>query len=165
MDIIQLYETEISTKEIFSLMKKNIYNSSNDKNTFNIDKKYTLQRRTMISLIQKISKKMNFKSQTFFLCIHYLDIIFFEQKEISYNYNLLAAGCLITAAKFCENVFLKPTFQHFIDICNEEINVATNQITKEDLFLYEIIICKILNYKLNYHNYIIIIFHTVLYSL
>ena len=152
MDIIHIYETEISTKEIFSLMKKNIYNSSNDKNTFNIDKKYTLQRRTMISLIQKISKKMNFKSQTFFLCIHYLDIIFFEQKEISYNYNLLAAGCLITAAKFCENVFLKPTFQHFIDICNEEINVATNQITKEDLFLYEIIICKILNYKLNYYT-------------
>ena len=61
MDIIQLYETEISTKEIFSLMKKNIYNSSNDKNTFNIDKKYTLQRRTMISLIQKISKKQQIK--------------------------------------------------------------------------------------------------------
>ena len=93
---------------------------------------------------------MNFKSKTFYLAVNYLDIIFSKQKNISYNYNFIAAACLITASKFCENVPLKPTFQRFINLFNNETNNNENKITKEDLFLYEIIICKILDYKLNY---------------
>ena len=93
---------------------------------------------------------MNFKSKTFYLAVNYLDIIFSKQKDISYNYNLIAAACLITAFKFCENVPLKPTFKRFIYIFNEEMNSTDFIITKDDLFFYEIIICKMLDYKLNY---------------
>ena len=139
-------EIEIPPIEIFSLMKNNIYNSRRDKNIIN--KAYIVQRKTLITLMNKVSNKMNFKSKTFFLAVNYLDIVFSKQKNISYNYYILAAACLIIASKFSENVQLKPTFKRFIDFFNNEIN--NNIITKDDLFLYEIIICKILEYKLNY---------------
>ena len=93
---------------------------------------------------------MNYKSRTFYLAVNYLDIIFSKKKDIKYNYNLLAAACLIISSKFCENVPLKPTFKHFINLYNEEINNNELQGTKEDLFLYEIFVCKSLDYKLNY---------------
>ena len=148
MEFSNLKEIELPPNEIFSLMKTNIYNYHRDKN--NIDKTYIIQRKSLIDLISKISTRMNFKSRTFYQAVNYLDIIFSEQKNINYNYNLLAAACLITSSKFCENVPLKPTFNRFIDIVNEEINNNESKVTKDDLFLYEIIICKILNYKLNY---------------
>ena len=82
----------------------------------NIDKSYTLQRRVLISLIHKISNKMGFKSQTFFLAINYLDIIFSKNTDILYDYNLLAVGCLIIASKYCENVPLRPIFKYFVNL-------------------------------------------------
>ena len=143
-------EFEIPYIEIFSLMRNNIYNYHRDINSIKIDKTYIAKRKSLIALIYKISNRMNFKSKTFYLAVNYLDIIFSKQKDISYNYNLIAAACLITAFKFCENVPLKPTFKRFIYIFNEEMNSTDFIITKDDLFLYEIIICKMLDYKLNY---------------
>ena len=131
-------EFEIPYIEIFSLMRNNIYNYHRD--IIKIDKTYINKRKTLIALIFKISNRMNFKSKTFYLAVNYLDIIFSKQKNISYNYNLIAAACLITAFKFCENVPLKPTFKRFINIFNEEMNSNDFIITKDDLFLYEIII-------------------------
>lgn len=150
MELSNSNDIEIPPIEIFTLMRKNIYNYHRDKNSINIDKSYTVQRKALISLIYKISNKMYFKSKTFYQAVNYLDIIFSKQKNISYNYNFIAAACLITASKFCENVPLKPTFQRFINLFNNETNKNENKITKEDLFLYEIIICKIIDYKLNY---------------
>ena len=143
-------EFEIPYIEIFSLMRNNIYNYHRDINSIKIDKTYIAKRKSLIALIYKISNRMNFKSKTFYLAVNYLDIIFSKQKDISYNYNLIAAACLITAFKFCENVPLKPTFKRFIYIFNEEMNSTDFIITKDDLFFYEIIICKMLDYKLNY---------------
>ena len=150
MELSNSKDIEIPPIEIFYLMRKNIYNYHRDKNSINIDKSYTVQRKSLISLIYKISNKMNFKSRTFYQAVNYLDIIFSKKKNISYNYNFIAAACLITASKFCENVPLKPTFQRFINLFNNETNNKENKITKEDLFLYEIVICKIIDYKLNY---------------
>ena len=129
MEFSNLKKNELPPKEIFSLMKTNIYKYHRDKNSININKSYILQRKSSVN---------------------YLDIIFSKQKNIIYNYNLLAAACLITSSKFCENVPLKPTFKHFLELYNEEINNNEIKATKDDLFLYEIIICKILDYKLNY---------------
>ena len=150
MEFSNSKKIELPQNEIFSLMKTNIYKYHRDKNSININKSYILQRKSLIDLIHKISTKMNYKSRTFYLAVNYLDIIFNKQKDIKYNYNLLAAACLIISSKFCENVPLKPTFKHFINLYNEEINNNELQGTKEDLFLYEIFVCKSLDYKLNY---------------
>jgi len=150
MEFSNSKKIELPQNEIFSLMKTNIYKYHRDKNSININKSYILQRKSLIDLIHKISTRMNYKSRTFYLAVNYLDIIFNKQKDIKYNYNLLAAACLIISSKFCENVPLKPTFKRFINLYNEEINNNELQGTKEDLFLYEIFVCKSLDYKLNY---------------
>ena len=150
MEVISLYEMEVPPLEILSLMKKNINkNDYEEKNTIYIDKSYILQRKSLITLIHKIHREMGFKSQTFFLAVNYLDIIFSNNNKCSYNYNLLAVGCLIVASKYCENVPLRPTFNNFVNIYNKKVK-DKNYATKEILFEYEIIICKKLNYKLNY---------------
>ncbi len=150
MEVISLYEMEMPPLEILSLMKQNINNNNYDEqNTIYIDKSYIIQRKSLISLIHKIYREMSFKSQTFFLAVNYLDIIFSNNNKCSYNYNLLAVGCLIVASKYCENVPLRPTFNNFVTIYNKKIK-DNNYATKEILFEYEIIICKELNYKLNY---------------
>ena len=150
MEFSNSKKIELPQNEIFSLMKTNMYKYHRDKNSININKSYILQRKSLIDLIHKISTRMNYKSRTFYLAVNYLDIIFSKKKDIKYNYNLLAAACLIISSKFCENVPLKPTFKHFINLYNEEINNSELQGTKEDLFLYEIFVCKSLDYKLNY---------------
>ena len=150
MEVISLCEMEISPIPIFAKMKDNIYNHYEEKSVININKSYIIKRKSLISLIQKISNKMGFKSQTFFLAIDYLDIIFSKNKNIFYNYKLLAVGCLIISSKFCENVPLKPIFYNFAIFYNNEINDENYKITEDDLFKYEIIICKILDYKLNF---------------
>ena len=150
MEFSNSKKIELPQNEIFSLMKTNMYKYHREKNSININKSYILQRKSLIDLIHKISTRMNYKSRTFYLAVNYLDIILRKKKDIKYNYNLLAAACLIISSKFCENVPLKPTFKHFINLYNEEINNNELQGTKEDLFLYEIFVCKSLDYKLNY---------------
>ena len=150
MEVISLYEMEVSPIKILSLMKNNIYNHFELESINNIDKAYTLQRKSLISLIHKISNQMCFKSQTFFMAVNYLDIIFSKQNNHSYNYGHLAVACLIIAFKYCENVPLKPIFKYFVNFYNNEIPDNQNKATKEDLFNYEVIICKLLDYKLNY---------------
>lgn len=81
MDENHFYETEISPKEILKIMKTNIY-ENNFKNTINyISSDYLLNRTYLFSLIRKISNKMGFKSQTYFLSIYYLDILFLKIKK------------------------------------------------------------------------------------
>ena len=150
MEVISLYEMEVSPIEILSLMKNNIYNHFELESINNIDKAYTLQRKSLISLIHKISNQMGFKSQTFFMAVNYLDIIFSKQNNHSYNYGYLAVACLIIAFKYCENVPLKPIFKYFVNFYNNEIPDNQYKATKEDLFNYEVIISKMLDYKLNY---------------
>jgi len=136
MEVISLYRTEVSQLDILSLMKNNIYNFYKEKN---INREYILQRKSLIDLIYKISIQMIFKTQTIFLAVNYLDIIFSKNNEIPYNYRLLALGCLIIASKFCENVTSRPIFKYFVNLYNKEVK---DNVTKTKLFEYEIIICK-----------------------
>ena len=151
MEVISLYEMEVSPLKILNSMKDNIYYINEYKNINNNIKTYIIKRKSLISLIYKISNKMGFKSQTFFLAVNYMDIIFTkENKQLQYNYNILAVACLIVASKYCENVPLRPIFKYYIIIYNNEIKDNNHKINKDILFKYEIIICKMLNYKLNY---------------
>ena len=151
MEVISLYEMEVSPLDILNVMKDNIYDINENQNIINNNKTYIIKRKSLISLIYKISNKMGFKSQTFFLAVNYMDIIFTkEPNQFQYNYNILAVACLIVASKYCENVPLRPIFKHYIILYNNEIKDNNHKINKDILFKYEIIICKMLNYKLNY---------------
>ena len=71
MDENAICESEVSPKEIITQMKLNIFqNYSLSKNSLiNLD--YLLYRPSIFSLIHKISNRIGFKSQTYFLSIYY----------------------------------------------------------------------------------------------
>ena len=152
MEVISLYEMELSPNEIISIMKNNIYNHFEEQSILKVNKTYTLQRKSIISLINKISHKIGLKSQTFYLAVNYLDIVFSKQNQMPYDYGQLAIACLIISTKYCENVTSKPIFKNFVNSYNEEMEDDKYKITKDNLFNYEIIICKMLDYKLNYYT-------------
>ena len=53
MEVISLYEMEVSPIEILTLMKNNIYDHYEEQTIINVHKTYTLQRKTLISLISE----------------------------------------------------------------------------------------------------------------
>ena len=145
------YETEISPKEILKIMKTNIY-ENNFKNTINyISSDYLLNRTYLFSLIRKISNKMGFKSQTYFLSIYYLDILFLKNKKIDCNYKTLGLACLLLSAKYIENDPRIPNLSAFIKAYNMVVGYKYF-ISVTDLFYAEVLTCKMLEYKLNYYT-------------
>ena len=151
MDENNVQKTEIPPKEIFNLMKTNIFDNFTHFSLFSINKDYINSRKALFSLLHKITIRMGFKSQTFFLCAHYLDIIFIKKKRIHLNLNILGLSCLCLAAKFCENDPMVPHLQYFIKIFNN-INGYKNAILMSELKKGEVVVLKILNYKLNYYT-------------
>ena len=151
MDENSVQKTEIPPKEIFNLMKKNIFDNFTHFSLLSINKDYLNSRKALLSLLHKITIKMGFKSQTFFLCAHFLDIIFIKKKRIHLNLNILGLSCLCLAAKYCENDPMVPHLQYFIKIFNN-INGYKNAILMSELKKGEVVVLKILNYKLNYYT-------------
>ena len=151
MELNTLYKYELSPKEIFISMRENLYDFP--PNLTSIDNKYLNTRTKLIQLLRKISSKMYFKSQTYFLSIYYLDILFTDNKfkKIDLNYNIIALVCLLLAAKFCENDPIVPELKYFTKIYNKQIG-KKNAISVSDLFYYEVMIIKLLNHKLNYYT-------------
>ena len=159
------YNTELLPEDIVRAMKKNIYlNYLNFTSYSDINQKYLNIRSSLFSLIHKISNKMNFKSSTYFLSIYYLDVIFLKD-EVSYKYNnsfeLLGLSCLVLAAKHLENDPTVPHLKRFVStydyiikqiILNSKSENMPNyaNISTNDLFFCEVIVCKLLNYKINY---------------
>ena len=88
MDENAICESEVSPKEIITQMKLNIFqNYSLSKNSLiNLD--YLLYRPSIFSLIHKISNRIGFKSQTYFLSIYYLDILHIKHQKIDINLKL-----------------------------------------------------------------------------
>ena len=156
---------ECLPEEIIETMQKNIYHNYIYFTSYsNINQNYLFIRNSLFALIQKISNKMNFKSQTYFLSIYYLDLIFLKNKIPSLyneNYELLGLTCLVLAAKHSENDPTVPQLQHFVNTYNSVIKQIMHNyeskiiynygnISFKDLKLSEVVTCKILNYKLNY---------------
>ena len=144
-------ETEVSPKEILKIMKTNIY-ENNFKNSINyISSDYILNRASLFSLIRKISNKMGFKSQTYFLSIYYLDILFLKNKKIDCNYKTLGLACLLLSAKYIEIDPRIPNLTVFIKAYNMVVGYKYF-ISVTDLFYAEVLACKMLEYKLNYYT-------------
>ena len=159
------YNTEFLPEEIIQTMQKSTYHNYLYFTSYDdINKNYLLIRNSLFSLIHKVSNKMNFKSNTYFLSIYYLDIIFLKNKIPSLyndNYELLCLTCLVLAAKHLENDPIVPHLQYFVNTYNYIIKDDNHdldsktcynyaKISFKDLMLSEVIVCKMLNYKLNY---------------
>ena len=151
MEENNLNEGEIPPKQIFELMKKNIYDNFINYSYSAINKDYISSRKSLFNILHKITIKMGFKSQTFFLCAHYLDIIFTKKRRVTSNLNTLGLACLCLSAKFCENDPIVPHLQYFIRIFNYIMGYK-NIITMSELKRTEVLVLKILNYKLNYYT-------------
>ena len=151
MELNCLYDTEIDPKRIFDSMKTNIYNNFTNNSFSSISKEYLSLRNELFNLIKKISNKMGFKSQTYFLSIYYLDILFSQNKKIDCNFNIMGLACLLLSAKYCENDPAIPELKYFIRIYNRIVG-NRNSISVSDLFYSEVITCKMLNHKLNYYT-------------
>ena len=138
-------------RQMIDNMHKNfIPNSKHD-----ICKEYIFQRKNIFHILHKIMTKMGFKSQVFFLSTHYLDIIFSSKKNIKIKINIyaLALACLCISSKFLELDPLVPELYYFIrtyyNICGYKIK---NPISLQDLKYAEVLVLKILDYKLNYYT-------------
>ena len=121
MDESNVQKTEVAPKEIFALMKKNTFDNYSHYSLISINRDYINSRKSLFNLLHKITIKMGFKSQTFFLCAHFLDIIFTKKKRINLNLNILGLSCLCLAAKYCENDPIVPHLQYFIKAFNSVI--------------------------------------------
>ena len=142
-------EAEINPKQIFELMKKNIFDNYFNYSYISINKDYLSSRKSLFNILHKITNKMGFKSQTFFLSAHYLDILYSKKRRINGNLNTLGLACLCLSAKYCENDPMVPHLQYFIRMYNH-IMGHKNIISMSDLKRSEVLVLKILNYKLNY---------------
>ena len=150
-----LTEKEFPLNEIFAqILANNNLNFSPFSQT-NINKEYLYHRKNIFNILHKITNKMGFKSQVFYLSANYLDIIFSSKKIIKYEFNIytLALACFCLSAKFCEIDPIVPQLNYFIKIYYNIIGYKIkNPISLQDLKYAEVYILKLLNYKLNYYT-------------
>ena len=151
MDENSIYDSEVSPKEIIKRMKLNIFQNveTNNNSLINID--YLLYRPSIFSLIKKISNKIGFKSQTYFLSIYYLDILHIKHQKIDLDLKVLSLACLLLAAKYVENDQNVPNLPYFVVIFNSLVEYR-DIISIQDLIYAEVLTCKLLEYKLNYYT-------------
>ena len=148
METIYPSTNEIDPQEVFKTMRADFFKLSNSFQILSINKEYLNKRKDLINFNHKITKKIGFKSQTFFLSIYYLDIIFISNKNLQItNYFLLSLSCLIIAAKYCEIDPNVPPLQNFINIYNR---YKLHQIGMRDILKMEVNILKFLNYNIHY---------------
>ena len=144
-------ESEIPCDEILEKMRKNIYNNFPNYSISSINKDYIKNRISIIKILQKIAFKMGFKSQTFFLSAYYLDIVFMKKKKVNINLYKIGLASICLSAKHCENDPIVPPLQYFIKVYNNVMGYRTT-ISMNDLMYAEVLLCKLLNYKLNYFS-------------
>ena len=142
-------ELEFSANEILKNMCRNTFNNFQTYDSSSINQNYLNLRNSIFNIIQKITMRFGFKSQTFFLTTYYLDIIFLKKKKININLYKLGLACLCLSSKFCENDPIVPQLQYFVKAYNG-ITGYKNFISMNELMHSEVIVCKILKYKLNY---------------
>ena len=151
MDENAISESEVPPKEIINQMKLNIFQNYNTYNNSLINIDYLLYRPSIFYLIHKISNRIGFKSQTYFLSIYYLDILHIKHQRIDIDLKLLSLACLTLSAKYVENDKNVPNLPFFVAIFNSLVEY-NNIISIQELIYAEVLTCKLLEYKLNYYT-------------
>ena len=144
-------ESEIPCEEMLEKMRKNIYNNFPNYSISSINKDYIKNRNSIFKILQKVAIKMGFKSQTFFLSVYYLDIVFMKKKKINISLYKIGLASIVLSAKHCENDPIVPPLQYFIKVYNYVMGYRST-ISMNDLMYAEVLLCKLLNYKLNYFS-------------
>ena len=150
------YNSEISPIEIFKAMSHNNPRIPKVTNKF-----YTEKRRELLNIIRSINTKLDFNSQTFFLCIYYMDIIFSEEGAVYqslYDYLLISLSCLVIASKFNENDPRVPDITKYISMCSD-VTKYRYIFCLEEIRQGEVLALKKLGYKLNYYS----IYHFIVF--
>ena len=151
MNEYNIDEGGVSPRQIFEYMKNNIYNNFYDYSYSSINKEYLYSRKALLNIMHKITIKMGFRSQTFFLSALYLDIIFSQRNTINISLNVLGLASLSLSAKYIEIDPTVPHLQYFTRVYNSIMGYK-NTISINDLRIAEVVILKLLNYKLNYYT-------------
>ena len=154
-------------------------NNIQQPNTNTSDNNYLINtylsiRQDILSLLKKITNKLNFKSQTFFLAVTYMDIIIYtmllqienknENYKINYNNNDLyikALSCLVIASKYQELDYSIPNLRNYIEYYHLYGGKHTPFVTTDQLRQEEVNVLILLKYKLSYYtiyDYITFIF-------
>ena len=166
------YNAHLPPKTIFSKMI--LVNDPLIKNLdLNAEKNriYFSRRKQLKNLMKSVNSYIDFNSQTYFLMLYYMDIIFTHKdlEKIFYshftlwyqypivndlqmsNYVLLSLACLVVASKFNENDPMVPSMSSYIRLLYE-FSKKKFIFNLDSLFLAEIVVLKILKYKLNYYT-------------
>lgn len=160
-----IYKIEIDPKQIFQTMISTV-STNNKYSLLNPSTSYISIRKEVLSKIKKISYKLGFKSQTFFLAIEYIDSIFLSDEKIlsiTSKMMLYSLACLVIAAKFEENDNTIPNLPTFVDY----YNVYNRNIINADMLREAEVNCIIkLGYKLNrcsaYHYFSFLFCHGII---
>ena len=144
-------DSEISPKEIIRQMKLNFFKNYPTNNNPLINLDYLLYRPSIFALIHNISNRIGFKSQTFFLSIYYLDILHLKNKKIDLDLKTISLACLLLASKYTENDQYVPVLPAFVAVFNSIVDYK-DFISNKELLFAEVLICKLLEYKLNYYT-------------
>ena len=173
------YKSEIPPKIIFSRMKEtNIddsYIDNNESNRVNLNiernRIYFSRRKEIKNLMKLVNTHINNNSQTLFLTLYYMDIIFTHKdlEKVFYshfkllynntssndiqmnNYVLLSLACLIIASKFIEIDPHVPTMSSFIRLLYQ-YSKKKYIFNLDSIYMAEVVVIKLLKYKLNYYT-------------
>ena len=180
------YNSEIPPKTILSKMLKTniddnyLDNSEPNKIDLNIERNriYFSRRKELKSLMKSVNSHIDNNSQSLFLTLYYMDIIFthkdlekvFYSHFYIYNsyespnniqmndYALLSLACLIIASKFNENDPHVPTISSYIRLLFG-YSKRKYSFSLYSLYMAEVVVLKLLKYKLNYYT----IYHYLIY--
>ena len=191
------YKSEIPPKTILSKMLEaniddsNNNNNENESNRMNLNiernKFYFSRRKEIKNLMKLVNSHTDNNSQTLFLTLYYMDLIFTHKdlEKVFYNhfklcnnnnsfndiqinnYVLLSLACLIIASKYTENDPHVPTMSSFIRLLYQCSN-KKYIFNVDSLFIAEVVVIKLLQYKLNYYtiyHYLIFFFtHGIIFK-
>ena len=154
---------------------EDIYNTGENPNKIDFTNErniiYFNRRRDIKKLIKSINVYIHYSSQSLFLALYFMDSIFtnINLEKIFFkhfnmldyliplndiqmnNYALLAIACLILSYKFNENNPNLPSMSSFVKLL---YHFSRNNFifSMHDLAEAEVVVCKLLKYKLNYYT-------------
>ena len=187
------YNSEMPPKTVLSrMLTANIddnFKIQENKIDLNIEKnrRYFNKRKELKNLMKSINSHIDNNSQSLFLTLYYMDLIFTHKdlEKVFYshfytwnaygslndfqmnNYVLLSLACLIVASKFNENDPHVPTISSYIRLLYE-YSKKKYIFNLYSLYMAEVVVVKLLKYKLNYYtiyHYLIFFFtHGIIFK-
>ena len=130
---------------------------------------YLSIRNDILTLLKKISNHLNFKSQTFFLSITYMDELVHVMPQhhndntviVHNDLYIKALTCLVIASKYQEIDYVIPNLRKYIECYRMYNNKHSTFVTIEMLRCEEVNVLMLLKYKLYYYSvydYIVFMF-------